>query len=221
MPVAAKLAANSVPYSVDKHIGEQALETLDQWLFSSSAINKTEQQRLQNRFKHLIITSKKQYPYQLLFRSSKQMGANALTLPGGIIMTDGLFKLAENDEQIIAVLAHEAGHIEHRHSLRSLFQNSIKALFMAGVLGDITSITSLSVALPTILVESRYSRQFEQEADQYAIDFLKKHNIDVRQFIRILTLLKPSKSADDEFDYLSSHPAMYKRIEAIKALQDR
>ncbi len=221
VPIAAKLAANNVPYSVEKHIGEQGLKTLDKWLFSPSAIDKTEQLRLQNHFKQLVLTSKGQYPYQLMLRSSKQMGANALALPGGIIiMTDGLFELAENDQQIIAVLAHEAGHIEHQHGLRSLFQNSITALFMAGVLGDITSITSLSVALPTILVENRYSREFEQEADQYAVDFLQTHNIEARQFIRILTLLEQPTNSDYEFDYLSSHPAMHKRIKTIKAIQE-
>ena len=220
VPFAAKWAAKSVPHSVEQNIGEQGLETLDEWLFSPSAIDKIEQLRLQNRFKSLIAASEKKYSYRLMLRSSKQMGANALALPGGIIiLTDDLFELAENEEQILSVLAHEMGHVQYQHGLRSLFQDSITALFMAAVLGDITSLTSLSVALPTILVESRYSREFELEADQYAVHSLQAQNIEIEQFIRILTLLEQPQISEYEFDYLSSHPAMHKRITTIEALQ--
>ena len=125
------------------------------------------------------------------------MGANALALPGGIIiLTDELFKLAENDEQVLAILAHEIGHIEYQHGLRSLFQDSLTALFLAGLLGDMSSVTSVSATLPTILVESRYSREFEQEADQYAVHYLNAQNIEIEQFIRILTLLEQPQTSD-------------------------
>ena len=218
VPVAAKWAVKSIPASIEQKIGEQGLETLDNWLFSASTIDEIKQAQLQNLFKSLVTISESQYNYRLMLRSSKQMGANALALPGGIIiMTDALFELAENDEQLLAILAHEMGHVENRHGLRSLFQNSITALFMAGVLGDISSVTSLSVAIPTILVETRYSREFELEADQFAISTLKAKNIDVESLSRILTLLEQTHDQDTniDFDYLSSHPAMNKRIDLI------
>ncbi len=216
VPIAAKWAVKAVPYSIEQKIGQQGLKTLDDWLFSPSNITLAEQKHLQNNFNDLVSISKREPDYQLMIRSSKQMGPNALALPGGIIiLTDSLIELAENDQQIIAVLAHEMGHIEFRHGLRSLLQDSLTALFMAGVLGDISSVTSLSVALPTYLVESRYSREFELEADQYAIHYLQDQNIDVDKFSRILSLLEQSQNMDYEFDYLSSHPAMQKRIGII------
>ena len=218
VPTTVKWAAKGIPYSIEQDIGERGLETLDKWLFSPSVIDKVEQIRLQKQFKILTASSKGKYHYQLLLRTSEYMGANALALPGGIIiLTDSLFKLAENDQQIISVLAHEMGHIEHQHALRLLFQSSITALFMAGVLGDMSSVTSLSVTLPTVLVERRYSREFEQEADQYAVSFLKVQKMDVDSFTRILTLLEQAHDVDTEFDYLSSHPAMHKRIELINS----
>ena len=222
VPVAAKWAAKAVPYRVEQNIGEQGLETLDKWLFSPSAIEKDEQLSLQKRFKRLVSATKGKYRYQLMLRSSKQMGANALALPGGIIiMTDGLFKLAENEEQIISVLTHEIGHVEYQHGLRSVFQDSMTALFMAGLLGDISSVTSLSVAIPTILVESRYSREFEIEADQYAASFIKAQKMEIEDLIRILTLLEQTHNTEVEFDYLSSHPAMSKRIDLIERQLDK
>lgn len=222
VPLTAKLAVKAVPFQVEQDIGEQGLQALDKWLFSESAINASDQARLQTHFKHLVNISKKQFNYRLELRNSKQMGANALALPGGIIIvTDALIKLAENDQQIIAVLAHEMGHIEYQHGLRSLLQDSITALFMAGVLGDITSISSLSVAIPTMIVESRYSREFELEADQYAIDFLLDQQIDIDQYAKILRLLEHSTDSKNQFDYLSSHPSMDKRINIIVSSDKR
>ncbi len=219
VPVAAKWAAKGVPYELEQKMGKQGLETLDEWLFSATTISEIDQQHLQKQFNNVTIYTQNKYQYQLILRSSKQMGANALALPGGIIiMTDALFELAENDEQIFSILAHEMGHIESQHGIRSLFQNSITALFMAGVLGDVTSISSLSVTLPTLLVETRYSREFELEADQYAVKLLKDQNRDVGNYIRILSMLEQQNDSNYEFDYLSTHPAMNKRIEAIQEL---
>jgi len=217
VPFASKWAVKGIPYQVEQNIGNQGLETLDKWLFEKSLIENNDQKHLQALFKDVVERSEKQYHYRLELRNSKQMGANALALPGGIIiMTDALVELAENDQQILAVLAHEMGHIEYQHGLRSVLQDSITALFMIGVLGDITSITSLAVTVPTIIVETRYSREFELAADQYAIKYLQQQQIAIEHYIQILTLLEQPKHSKFEFDYLSSHPAMDKRIKVIQ-----
>ena len=147
------------------------------------------------------------------------MGANALALPGGsIVVTDGLVQLAENDEQIMAALAHEMGHVDYQHGLRSALQNSLTALLMAGLLGDITSVSSLSATLPTILVENRYSRKFELEADAYAVALLQSQQIDPEQLVRMLVLLEHTHQTAKKFDYLSSHPETNKRIARIESM---
>ena len=75
--------------------------------------------------------------------------------------------------------------------------------------------SSLAVALPTILVDMRYSRQFEREADNYALAFLRKNDINPQIFAQILARLQTTLSEDSVFDYLSSHPAMAERIKQI------
>lgn len=216
VPIVAKTVAKNLPATIERKIGEQALTQLDGWVFTETEIDAGTQAELSQRLQQMMDNYETHYRYRLLFRSSRQMGANALALPGGtIVMTDAMLTLAENDEQLLAVLAHEIGHVEHRHGLRSVLQDSLTALFMAGLLGDITSVSSLSVALPTLLVESRYSRQFELDADRFAVELLEKQNIQVEHFIRILTLLEQSHGSNAEFDYISSHPAMDKRIAAI------
>ncbi len=223
VPVAALWTAKAIPPSVEQKVGEQGLTSLDHWLFSESEIGPDEQNRLQQRFSQLITKAAGgPYHYRLLLRGSQKMGANALALPGGIVVvTDGLVELAENDDQIMAALAHEIGHVEYQHGIRSILQDSLTAILMIGLLGDISSVSSLSATLPTVLVESRYSRQFEQEADLYAVELLQKQGIAPEQFVEILALLEKSHGTGFEFDYLSSHPAMDKRIAIIESLKER
>lgn len=220
MPVAAKWAAAGIPKNIERQLGEQTLSTLDDWLFTDSLLDDARKNHIHSRFKAFTARSKLQYDYSLLLRNSEKMGANALALPGGIIVvTDAFVDLAENDDQILAVLAHEMGHVEYRHGIRSMLQNSFTALLMIGLLGDVSSVSSLSATLPTVLVQNRYSRKFEQQADSYAVNLMKKQHIDIDQFIRILTLLTKTHHGSEEFDYLSTHPAMGKRIDLIKSMQ--
>lgn len=217
VPLLSKSAAYSIPYSMEQKIGIQGLETLDKLLLHPSQLKAERQQQLKQEFEKYFNDLPNSSHYQLNFRSSPELGANALAFPGGIlIITDELIKLADNDEQIIAILAHEIGHVEYRHGLRSLFQDSFSALLMAGLLGDISSISSLSVTLPTVLVQTRYSRKFELEADDYALKFLIAHHIKPQVFATILAHIVPNtdkKSTASEFDYLSTHPNTQERIE--------
>jgi Zn-dependent protease with chaperone function len=68
------------------------------------------------------------------------------------------------------VLAHEAGHVIGRHGLRQVLQNSMTTLFVLYATGDASS---LGVALPVVLVQAGYSREFEAEADRFALDLLR------------------------------------------------
>lgn len=219
VPVVASWVAKGIPTHVERQMGEQGLESLDSWLFTDTLIPADRQAALRQRFRDMTAQLSRGYPYRLLFRNSHKMGANALALPGGIIIiTDGLIHLAENDIQILAVLAHEMGHVENQHGLRLILQNSLAALLMAGLLGDIASVTSLSVTLPTVLVESHYSRKFEMEADRYSVKFLQSQHLSVTPYMRMLTRLGQAHPNHSEFDYLSSHPALQKRLAAIEKL---
>lgn len=217
VPWAAKIAARSLPMEMQQQFGEQALESLDENVFTRSRLHPETRQHLTRLFHTMTTGLALQQNYRLEFRSSRKLGANALAFPGGIIViTDALVKLADNDQQLTAILAHEIGHVVYQHNMRTVFQNSITALLMITLFGDISSITSLSATLPTILVQSRYSRQFESEADRYSLDYLKNANIPAEQFAVILERLGKQQAGSSKFDYLSSHPAINKRIKMIR-----
>ena len=166
IPALATQVAYAVPPSVDAALGREGLHVLDRVLFSPSALDEQRQIHLRTQLAHITQGLTDGDLFQLEFRKSEQVGPNAFALPSGIIvLTDELVLLAEHPHEISSVLAHEVGHIQHRHALRSLLQNSAVVLLIASVTGDVTSITALSATLPTMLLEAQYSRAFETEAD--------------------------------------------------------
>jgi Zn-dependent protease with chaperone function len=143
-----------------------------------------------------------------------------MALPSGtIVVTDGLLDLSGVDDEIVAVLAHEAGHVRHRHGLRLLWQSSFIGVGLTWLLGDVSM---LAAGASSALLQAKYSRDLEREADAYAADVLDRNDIPRAHFTRILQRLQESAEAKlgrnpGVFDYLSSHPLTSERIEAIQA----
>ena len=218
IPVLATQVAYAVPPSVDAALGREGLQVLDQVLFSPSALDDQRQIRLRTQLAQITQGLTDGHLFQLELRKSERVGPNAFALPSGIIvLTDELVLLAEHRNEIIAVLAHEVGHIQHRHALRSLLQNSAMVLLIASVTGDVTSITALSATLPTLLLEAQYSRAFETEADQFALQYLQERDIPLKHFADILTRMENLKGTQGQLpNYLASHPATHERVKMFQ-----
>ena len=223
LPLAAKLAAGFVPPDLEALLGDQALSSIDGMLCSPSALSRERQQSVRSGFRTLTAGVDDGYRYRLELRACGRIGPNAFALPGGaIVLTDDLVNLAKNDEQILAVLAHEMGHVHNRHGLRQALQAGGLAALIGALAGDAVSMTSLAATLPTLLLQTGYSREFEEEADTYAFQRLKEIGVSPRVFAEILARLedfhagaKAQRPATHEriSDYLSTHPATSRRIE--------
>ncbi len=214
IPAAANHVAKILPASTSVALGEGGLEAMDEFIFELTALHPTIRQRLRGRFDQLVEPLKSPFDYRLEFRKSPVIGPNAFALPSGIIvMTDELVNLASHDDEIVSVLAHEIGHVEHRHSMRTLLQNSAVALVVASVTGDIFSISALSAALPTILIETKFSRQFETESDKFALNLMRQHGIDLNRFADLMEKLHNEFGPESEaLGFLSTHPLTKDRI---------
>jgi predicted Zn-dependent protease len=151
----------------------------------------------------------------ITFRAAGGLGANAMALPNGvIIVTDALVGLAGSDGEIIAVLAHEAGHVQERHGLRNVIQSSVVSIVVSWYLGDINAIIA---AAPAALMEAKYSRDLERDADAYAARFLSANGLPVRLLADILERLDSEHGGSaGSTSYLSSHPATAERIQRLR-----
>src|SRR6185503_3660887 len=208
--------AYRIPVEAETLLGQQALQGLDQVFLGPSQIPKERQQALRDKFAAMTRAAGDPTPYRLEFRSSK-IGPNAFALPAGIIvMLDDLVKLARRDEEVLGVLAHELGHVHNRHTMRMLLESSATALVIAGLTGDIASTTSLAAAAPALLLQTKYSRDNEREADAYAVGLMKKASMDPGALGRILARLdggagKKKSRGPGLPTFLSTHPATEER----------
>jgi Zn-dependent protease with chaperone function len=214
IPALAKRAAFALPQSVNTALGRDGLEAMDRVLLSPTELAEERQARLRSLFDEVAAAVPDVPGLQLELRKSTRLGPNALALPSGIIVvTDELVRLAENQNELISILAHEIGHVKQHHALRTLLQNSTAVLVVASVTGDLTSISALAAAMPTILLEAKYSRAFETEADLFALEYMNEHNIPPHYFADILTRIEEeTKARPGTHYYLSSHPATRERI---------
>jgi len=221
IPALAKQVAFSLPAATDKMLGQEALEGLDKVLLKPTQLPPKRQAELRALFSDMTDSIPGAADYRLELRASKMIGANALALPSGIVVvTDPLVELAHSDDELIAVLAHEIGHLRQRHGLRRVLQDSATVLVVIAVTGDISSVVSLTAALPALLVQSKYSRDFEREADDFAFDYLKRRAIPAESLTAILLRMEKKTGASGNFpDYLSSHPATKERAERSRVVR--
>lgn len=228
LPLAATSIAKRIPHAVEETLGGQTLATLDKSLCNpSTVVGEKMTADLRKTFSRLTAGLDDGYAYRLELRHCGALGANAFALPGGtVVITDDLVKIAQNDSQIAAVLAHEIGHVRHRHGMRLAVQAAGLAALVAVLAGDAVTMTKLAVALPTLLLQNGYSRALETEADTYAFERMKAIGLSPAHFAEIMELMEKRRAAgkkdagdadpDDSAGYLSTHPATAERIQRAR-----
>jgi Zn-dependent protease with chaperone function len=213
----AKFLANVLPQSSLNDLSELTLEQLEDSLLEESNLTATQQKVIQAHFDKLAGDDSR---YKLHFRSAPQMGANAFALPSGdIVLTDELVALSKDSKyrDILGVLAHEKGHVVEKHSLRMAIKTGIASVIIGYVTGDISMIAS---TIPTILLNSSYSRDFEREADAHAIKEMDKMHVSTLYMADLFLALseehKELESNSTIDSLMASHPLTEERIRYFK-----
>jgi len=215
LPVLADRVAREIPDSLEGTMGEETLALLRRFGIKATALSADRQAALRARFADFVRGTAGTAGYRLEF--AQGFGANAFALPGGIIVvSDEMIGLLDDDDQFLAIVAHEIGHEQHRHLLRSVLQDSAVVVIGALVAGDVGSASTVVVGMPTFLLQSHYSRGFEQDADAYAFTALAAHGISPQVFADVMRKLKRKYGGAEPggvIAYASTHPPTDERIE--------
>jgi Zn-dependent protease with chaperone function len=210
LPWAAGKAAMKVPEVVGRQLTAATLKVLDGQILLPSGLPEARQRELSDEFHDLHLPGSGRPQEVLLFRRSPQLGANAFTLPDGtIIVLDDLVKVVDDDQQILAAMAHELGHAHGRHGLRMLLQSTVLGTFLAFYVGDFSSL--LAVA-PATLLHAKYSRALEEQADDYAAMVLRFNGKSPVLLAEALKKLAASHQDNVNVGYMSTHPAIDERV---------
>ena len=233
IPWLSRAALLAIPASIDTRIGETTLAGLDRHLLQPSALDPTLRQRVSDAFEKALRAQAAGSvpPHSLVFRSSR-IGPNAFALPGGtMVMTDQLAKLFENEpDSLTGVLAHELGHVRHRHGMRMVVQASVIGLVSSLAFGDFSSVLA---GAPVLLGQQSYSRDAEREADAHSAAVLKAAGISPAVMVGFFEKMN-ALPADKEHGVergkgsaswlgiaIASHPADEERIAFFRAAAAR
>lgn len=147
----------------------------------------------------------------VIVRGGGDIGANALAIPNNtIVITDELIKLSDDDNEILAVLAHEQGHLVHRHSLEQAISGLGIGVLIVVITGDTSDIL---LSLPTLLANAHYSQKAEMEADLFAIRELKRLGISPNYLASFFEkMAKEHGEGQGHWTMLSTHPDTNERI---------
>lgn len=150
------------------------------------------------------VSDRPNLPYEFIIVNNPER--NAMCLPGGkIVITRGLLRSLHSEAELAAVLAHEIGHANARHSAKRIERNLMGNYSIAG----------------TNLIGLMYDRSAEIEADTLSVKYLAKAGyttqgaVEAQQMIADIT--QPPSFSDR---FLSTHPHPIERLANLQVCID-
>ena len=220
IPTAADWLARHTPPSVAVYTTRQTLAALDRLALKDSRLSAAKQRH----YRALLAQLSAQAPrgkegYSLVFRRAPALGPNAFALPDGtIIVTDEIIALARSDDEIGGVFSHEMSHVDRAHGLQRVYQASLVPAAIAFVTGDASQLGQFAAILPGILLQSAYSRSFEQQADDDAVHLMRRLGRNPAALGDLLERMERKLCGEKDCapGWLGSHPATSARVERLR-----
>lgn len=150
---------------------------------------------------------------------------NAFALPGGKMgVYTGLIEVAENQNQLAAVMGHEVGHVLANHgnarvSAATASQVGLTAVQIIGagasrekqqLLGLLGVGVQFGVLLP-------YGRGQESEADIIGLELMSKAGFDPRESVELWRNMGKASGGKGPPEFMSTHPSHQTRIRNLSA----
>ncbi len=161
--------------------------------------------------------------YHVKLLNSKEV--NAFSTSGGhILVTRGLVDCAKTEDALAAVLAHEIGHIQLKHSLKAiktsrytdaLKQTANAAATAAGKEALASTLDGMVGDVVTQMVNNGYSQTQEFEADDMALSLMASAGYSPIAMKEMLTIMK-SHQGSSKTGFYKTHPSPEKRITNVE-----
>jgi beta-barrel assembly-enhancing protease len=210
LPLLSGLAAPMVPNSVQEPVGAKMVEiTAGQAQFCRDEKGLA---ALKHLAEELAAADESDVDYKIYVSSAEVV--NAFAAPGGhIVLFRPIIDKADSPNEVAGVLAHEMGHVVEHHPAQGLVEAVGYGLFTLLVPGAGQD----SAMLAHKLMSNKYSQGDELEADEVGVNMLNRAGIDSNGVVAFFKKLEAiSGSTPSALEFLSTHPAEGRRIEALQ-----
>ena len=167
-------------------------------------------------------------PYSIKLVNSKI--PNVLSLPGGFLYINrGMVETVGSEGELVALLAHQVGHVAGRHGLNQLLAAFSAQSLLKPVLDNLNQknavIDDIFFKLggaSAVLNKMRFHFKEETEADLLGFYEMQRAGWDPSGFLKLFAHLDKLEGAYDEYStdepppFLSHHPPNPERITAIR-----
>lgn len=147
--------------------------------------------------------------------------ANAFALPGGKIgVYTGILKIANNQDQLAAIIGHEMSHVLSHHANERMSAGTLAniGLVVLGLASNRDQGTQLAIAALGLGVQfgilMPYSRAHETEADLLGLDIMAKAGFNPEEAPKLWQKMKQNKKEQIP-EWMSTHPSDDTRIQQL------
>ncbi len=159
----------------------------------------------------------------LNYKVYKVTDINAFACADGSIRVFSALMDMMTDEELLAIIGHEIGHVKNhdtRDAMRAAYKRAAISDAAGSQSGVVSNLTDSQLgAMANAMLESKYSRKQESEADDYGYNFLKKHKYNVMAMASAFKKLQSLSSGAQQSSMqkmLSSHPDSGDRAKAVE-----
>jgi hypothetical protein len=160
-------------------------------------------------------------PFQIRIEAVRAPMMNAFALPGGKVMvTSRLIATARTPDELSAVIAHEAAHVERRHVMQALWRSFGVGIVLDLLVGGGSGGGQQLVLLAGSLTDMRYSRAAEAEADARGMELLGSMGLSFLGMASFFDRIGGAAEGPNTAlvkEVISSHPSSRKRAQVARA----
>jgi putative metalloprotease len=178
------------------------------------------------RLKKLFAKHQNEGGLKLNFKVYKVSDINAFACADGSVRVFSSLMDIMSDEELLGIIGHEIGHVankDSRDAVRSAYKREAMMDAASSQSGVVNTLSESQLGkFANAILDSKYSRKQETEADSYAYNFMKQHNYKVSAlasaFNKFAEMEKSSGTKRSKSEkMLSSHPDSEER--AAKVLE--
>lgn len=176
------------------------------------------------------LTHRPHMPYS--FRGVNAAYVNAYAFPGGsIAVTRGILIELRNEAELSALLGHEIGHVNARHTAEQMSKGALTNAFIGGIatfagtqIPGLDSLASQLGMLGAGALLAHYNRDNERQADALGLEYMVKAGYNPSGFVELMNILRSTSKREPSAIELmfSTHPMSDERYNtAVQTVQTK